>query len=109
MSPVLGSNTSMPLTLTRDRVVALVEDVDVGLAEHDEQVALAGVLQLVRHVQVGVHLGLQDRQRAELGQLRGMSIEVEGAGDQHVEARVGGLARGGDKVDAGDACRTRGR
>ena len=86
--------------LERDGVVALVEDVDVGLAEHDEQVALAGVLQLVGHVQVGVHLGLEDRQRPELGQLRGVGVEVEGAGDQHVEAGVGGLARGGGEIDA---------
>ena len=84
-----------------------VDDVDVGLAEHDEQVALAGVLQLARHVQVGVHLRLQDRQRAEPGQLRGMGVEIEGAGDQHVETRVRGLARGGDEVDAGEGAEFR--
>ena len=78
----------------------LMLDVDVRLAEDDEEVALAGVLEIAGHVQVGVHLRLQDRQRAELGDLRGVRVEGEGAGDQRVEARVHRLARRGDKVDA---------
>ena len=81
---------------------AIVEDLHVGLAEHDEQVALPGVLQLVRHVQVGIHARLQDREAAELAQFRGMGVEVEGAGDQHVEARIDRLARGGDEVRPAD-------
>ena len=89
------------------RAVLLVLDVDVGLAEHDEQVALAGVLELVGHVQVGVHLGLEDRQRAELGELGSVRVEIEGAGDQHVEARFGGLAGGGDEIDARDGAEFR--
>ena len=78
----------------------LVLDVDVRLAEDDEEIALAGVLEVAGHVQVGVHLRLQDRQRAELGDFRGVRVEGEGAGDQGVEARVHRLARRGDKVDA---------
>ena len=34
------------------------EDVDVRLSEDDEQVPLAGVLQIARHVEVGVHARL---------------------------------------------------
>ena len=52
----------------------------------------------VRHVQVGVHPRLQDREAAEAAQLGGVGVEVEGAGDQHVKAGVGRFARGGDEV-----------
>ena len=90
-----------------DVAVADILDVDVRLAEDDEEIALAGVLQLVGHVQVGVHLGLEDRQRAEPRQLRGVGIEIEGAGDQHVEARLARLARGGDEIEPRDGAELR--
>jgi hypothetical protein len=51
-------------------------------------------------VQVGVHLGLEDRQRPELVQLGRVRIEGEGAGDQRVEAGIVGLARGGGEIAA---------
>ena len=44
---------------------------------------------------------------AELGQLGGVRVEGEGAGDQHVEARLGRLARGGDEIDAGERAELR--
>ena len=88
--------------LDRDLAVAGVEDVDVGFAEDHEQVALAGVLQVFGHVQVGVHARFQHRDAAEFVELGGMGVVVEGAGDQHIEARVAGLTRGGDQVGAGD-------
>jgi hypothetical protein len=79
------------------------QDVDVRLAEDHEEVALAaGVLQVVGHVQVGVHARLEDGDAAELVELGGVGVVVEGAGDEHVEAGVGGLAGGGDQVGAGD-------
>jgi hypothetical protein len=31
-----------------------------------------------------------------------MRVEIEGTRDQHIEARFGRLASGGDKVDTGD-------
>ena len=98
MSPVLGSNDVDAVHLDADLAAAVVEDLDVGLAEHDEHVAAAGILQLLRHVHVGVDPRLEDRQAAEAAQLGGMRVEVEGAGDQHVEAVVDRLARGGDQV-----------
>ena len=36
-----------------------------------------------------------------------MRVVVEGAGDQHVEPRLGGFARGGDEVDAGERAELR--
>ena len=72
--------------------------VDVRLAEDDEEVALAGVLQVLGHVQVGVHAGLQHGNTAQLVELRGVGLVVEGAGDQHIETSIPGLAGGGDKV-----------
>ena len=62
----------------------------------------AGRLQVAAHVQVRVHAGLQHRHAAEALELGGVGVVVEGAGDQHVEAGVARLARGGDEVGAGD-------
>ncbi len=45
---------------------------------------------------------LQDRDAAEAVELGGMGVEVEGAGDHHVEAGLGRLAGGGDEVGALD-------
>ena len=84
-----------------------VEDVDVRLAEDDEEVALAGVLEVAGHVQVGVHARLEDRDAPELVELGGVRLVVEGAGDKHVEARVGGLAGGLDEVGARDGAELR--
>ena len=75
-----------------------VEQLDVGLAEDDEEVALAGGLQVVGHVQVGVHARLEHRDAAELAELARVRLVVERAGDQDVEAGVAGLARGRDEV-----------
>ena len=83
------------------------QDVDVRLAEDDEQVALAGVLQVVGHVQVGVHAGFEHGDAAELVELGGVGLVVEGAGDQHVEAGVAGLAGGGHQIGARDGAELR--
>ena len=79
-----------------------VEDVHVRFAEDDEEVAFAGVFEVVGHVEVGVHARLEDRDTAEFVELRGVGVVVEGAGDQHVEASVGGLAGGFHEIGAGD-------
>jgi hypothetical protein len=52
------------------------------------------------NVQIGVHPRLDDAQGPEPVELRGMGIEIEGAGDQHVEAGFVGLARRGGQVGA---------
>ena len=43
-----------------------IENVDVRFTEYDKQVALAGVLEIIGHVQVGVHAGLENGNPAEL-------------------------------------------
>ena len=43
-------------------------------------------------MQVGVHAGLEDRDAAQFAELRGVCLKVEGAGDEHVESAVTGLA-----------------
>ena len=78
------------------------DDLDVRLAEDHEQVALAGVLQVAGHVQVGVHARLEDGDAAELAELGGVRLVAERAGDQHVVVGIGGFAGGGDQVGAGD-------
>ena len=85
-----------------------MQDVDVRLAEDDEEVALAGGLQFAAHVEVGVHPGLKDRDAAELAELAGVCLVVERAGDEDVEAGVAGLAGCLDEVGR-EPCRTPGR
>ncbi len=72
--------------------------VDIRLAEDDEQVALAGVLQIIGHVQVGVHARLEHRDGAQLAELGRTGIVVEGAGHQHIEPGIARLARRGHQV-----------
>ena len=84
--------------LHTDFRAAVVEDFDVGLTEDDEHVAASGVLQLLPHVHVGVDPRLEDFEAAEAPEFRRMSVEVEGAGDEDVEARVHRFARRGDDV-----------
>ena len=88
-------------------VFGLGEDVDVRLAEDDEEVALAGVLEIVGHVQVGVHACLEHGDAAEFAELRGVGLVVEGAGDEHVEIGVAGLAGGLHQVRTGDGAELR--
>jgi len=47
------------------QLVAVVLDLDVGLAEHREQVAGTGLLQFLAHHQVGVHPDQQHRHPAQ--------------------------------------------
>ena len=74
--------------------------VDVRLAEDDEEIALAGVLEVLGHVEVGVHAGLEHGDAAQLAELRRVRLVVEGAGDQHIEPGIAGLAGGSDEVGA---------
>ena len=83
------------------------QDVDVRLAEDDEEIALAGVLQVVGHVQVGVHARLEHGDAAQLAELRGVRLVVEGAGDQHVEVGIARLARGRNQIGARDGAELR--
>ena len=108
-SPVLRVEDVDAVDLHAQLAVLLGEQVDVRLAEDDEEVALAGVLEVVGHVQVGVHARLEHGDAAELVELGGVRLVVEGAGDQHVEAGVARLARGRDEVGALRRCRTPGR
>jgi hypothetical protein len=73
---------------------------NVRLAEDDEEVAFAGVLEIFGHVQVGVHARLEHGDAAQLAELRGVRLVVEGAGDEDIEAGIAGLTRGGDEVGA---------
>ena len=77
-------------------------DCEVRLAEDDEEVPLAGVPEVVRHVEVGVHPGLEDREAAEFRELARVRVVGEGARHQHIEARFGGLPRGGGEIRTRD-------
>ena len=73
-----------------------------GSPKDDEEVAFAGVLEVVGHMEVGVHAGLEDGNATQFVKLRGVGVVVEGAGDQHVEVRVGGFSGGLHQIGAGD-------
>ena len=64
-SPVWGLKTSTPFTFTRSLPSFSVDEFDVGLAEDDEQIAFAGVLEILGHVEVGVHAGLEHGDAAQ--------------------------------------------
>src|SRR5208282_1039366 len=72
----------------------------VWLTEDDEKVPLARVLQFVGHVQVGVHACLQDRDFAQLVELGGMGIVVEGASDEDIEPSIASLLGGRYQIKA---------
>ena len=74
------------------------EDVDVRLSEDDEQVPLAGVLQIAGHVEVGIHARLEDGNAPELPEFRCVGLVVERAGDQQVEADVRRLPGRSDQI-----------
>ena len=74
--------------------VGLGQQADVRFTEDDEEIALAVVLEVLAHVQVRVHAGLEHRDLAQLAELRRMGIVVERAGDDHIEARIRSLANG---------------
>ena len=84
-----------------------VKDVDVWFAEDDEQVALAAVDQILLHVQICVHAGLEHGNRPELVELGGLGLVVEGAADQHVEAGIGAFAACFHQIDAADGAELR--
>jgi len=92
-----------------DLNVAVVgrKDLDVRFAEDDEQIALPGILEIVGHVEVGVHARLQDGNASEFGELRGVRVVAEGTGDQDVEVGVSGLAGGGHEVRTADCAEFR--
>src|SRR5579883_1174411 len=86
-----------------DDFAVLVEiPFDVWFAEYDEQIARTRVLEFVGHMQLGIHLGLEDRQRPQLVEFGRMGLEVEAAGYQRVEARIQRFARSGGQVGAAD-------
>ena len=49
--------------------VFCIKDVDVWFSEDDEEIALAGVLEVIGHVEVGVHASLEDGDTAEFVEL----------------------------------------
>lgn len=76
--------------------IAVIDQINIRFAEDDKEVALASVLEVVGHVQVSVHAGLEYRDAAKLVELGRHGVEVEGAGNKDVESCVTGFASGQD-------------
>src|SRR5207249_4153459 len=53
------------------------EKVDVRLAKDDEEIAFAGVLEVLGHVQIGVHPSLEDPDASEFFELRGLRFVAD--------------------------------
>jgi len=68
--------TSTPFDPDLDLPFLGIQDGNIRLAEDDEQVALAGVLQIIGHVQIGIHARLEDRDGAQLAEFRGLGVIV---------------------------------
>ncbi len=62
----VGMEDVNAVDLYLDLAVVCIENIDVGFTEDDEQVAFAGILQIVGHVQIGIHAGLEDWNPAQL-------------------------------------------
>ncbi len=75
-----------------------IDDVNIRFAEDNEQVAFAGVLEVIGHVQVGVHTRLEHGDATEFVELGGVGFKVEGAGNQHIEIGITGFAGCGDEI-----------
>ncbi len=78
-----------------------------GSPKTTKRVPLARVLEVVGHVQIGVHARLEHGDASQLAELRGVRVVVESTGDEHVEAGVARLARRGNQVRAGDGAEFR--
>ena len=78
------------------------ENVDVRLAEDDEEVAFADILEVVGHVQVCVHARIEHGDTTQLIELRGMRVVVKGASDEHIEIGITGLSCRRNQIRAGN-------
>ncbi|MNK99684.1 hypothetical protein D3C87_1200940 [compost metagenome] len=106
--PVGGHVDDVALAVVSADAAALgVQHIHIRLAEDHEQVALAGVLQVFGHVQVGIHACLEHVDAAQLAEFAGRCIVVEGAGDEHVEIGIASFAGGIDQVSTGNGTELR--
>ena len=99
----VGMEDVHPIDLDPELIVTRIEEIDVGFTEDDEEVAFARVLEIVRHVQVGVHAGFEDGNAPQPVELGCVGFVIECAGDQHVEIRLCGFAGGFREIGTGDS------
>lgn len=92
-----------PIDLDLNLVVLSIQNIDVWLTKDDKQVALARVLKVVSHVEVGVHPCLKNRNTAQLVEFRGVRVVTEGAGDEHIKVGVTRFPRGRNQIRPGNS------
>ena len=76
------------------------QEVNIRLTEDHEQVAFAGIFQILGHVQVSVHAGFEDGDAAQFVELRRVSFVVEGTRDEDVKICIGTFTSGFDQIGA---------
>ena len=103
----IGMEDIHPVDLDLDLPIFGIQDGNIRLAEDDEQVALAGVLQIIGHMQIGIHAGLEHRDGAQLAEFGGLGIIIESTGDQHIEPGIPSFTRRRHQVGTGDRAELR--
>ncbi len=88
----IGMKDVNAVNLNPNLVVSGIKDIYIRFTEDDKQVSLAGIFEIVGHVQVGVHSGFEDRNTAEFGEFGRVSVVIEGAGDERIETGISGFA-----------------
>ncbi len=101
----VGMEDVHPVDPDPELTVTRVEEVDVGFAEDDEEVAFSRVLEVVGHVEVGVHAGFEDGNAPQPVELGSVGFVIESAGDQDVETRLCGFAGGFREIGTRDGAK----
>src|ERR1700730_925314 len=107
-SPVLGWKTSTPFTFARSLPSFSSKMVMSGSPKMTKRLPLPEFFfEVIGHVQIGIHPGLEDRDAAQLIEFRGVRLIIESAGDENIEIRVARLAGGKHQVLMLDSAKLR--
>src|SRR5262249_54844568 len=68
------------------------QDFDVGLTKNDEQIALAGILEFIGHMEIRIHASLKYVNATELVKLGRLAFVAKGACNQYIKIRIACLA-----------------
>jgi hypothetical protein len=94
--------------------VRVGDQVDIWLSKDNEEISLAGVLEILCHMQIGIHPGYENGHVPERVELGGVGFIVECTGDQDIETCISRFAcsrnevcaEDGSKLWANEDCRT---
>ena len=73
----IGMKHINAIDLNLDLTIIRIENINIRFAKDNEEIAFAGILQVISHVEIGIHPRFEDRNATELVELRGMGFVVE--------------------------------